>query len=169
MIQDEVAQAYLITQVQTHLKTAVPAIRFIDEDTGQLEDYTGRPSVSWPCALLSTEIVGADDIGGGEQMMEADLIVRIALPPYSLATQWYDAGTKEKALKIYGIENEVYKALHGFEPEKLNSLSFRGSINEKREDPIRVRVMRFVTGWNEQTAKIATTTIPKPPMEWNEG
>lgn len=156
------SQSELLLQIQQRIKTAVPYIRHIEEDLGQLEDYKTKPEVSWPCALISTEIAQANDMGDLAQMVDGMVIIRLALPPYSSGAAWFDQATKEKALRIYDIEWQVYKALHGWQPTNFSSLSFRTATNERRNDAIRVREMRFEAQWEEYSAQAAnphTTTL----------
>jgi len=41
----------LLKAIYTQLKT-VPAIKWIDEDFGQIDAYEGKPPVAFPCALV---------------------------------------------------------------------------------------------------------------------
>lgn len=158
----------LFLQVQDRIKTQVTDIRMVDEDKGQLESYdekTGKPPVSWPCVLIGFENVTADNMGDLTQMINGTLVLRLGFPPFSYASSWApDLATKEKALKYFDYEWQIYKALHGWTPEHFDTLAFRAADTERREDPIRVRVLRYEIGFEEYSAEPAHTTIAKPTM-----
>lgn len=151
----ESAKANLILAVQSRIDDTVTDIVHIDEDNGQLEDVdpkTNRPPCKFPFAGIDIDITNAEDMGQNEQEIEADIVIRLALPPYSLAAQWFSAAVKEKALKIHEIEQELYKNLHGWVPEKFGALSFKSSRRIRREDAIREREIRYTTSWTDMSA-----------------
>lgn len=59
----EYPQANLFSLILERLTTKVPALRFIEQDIGQLENYEIRPAVSWPCSLIDIDDIIFSDAG----------------------------------------------------------------------------------------------------------
>lgn len=161
--------ANIYLSIMARIKTKVPAVRYVNQDLGQLENYhpsTGRPAVSFPCVLIDFDDFNADDLTHNIQELEGDIILRIALDTWSSASSLNDATTKAKALAYYDIEQEVYKALHGYCPGSADDCGYitrTATSTEKREDPIRVRIIRFKLRFKDDSAaetQSATTATP---------
>lgn len=157
------AAAEMLLKVQERITGQVPLIRHVEEELGQLEDYDVKPAVSFPCSLLSIEILKADDMGDNTQMVQAELVIRLALPPYSSGANWYPLDIRKKSLKVYDLEYQLYVNLHGWAPpEGFSVLSFRSAKTELRQDPIRVRELRYEFTYEEYSAQYSRTKIPVP-------
>lgn len=159
----------LVLQLQT-LVMAMDGkpIRHVDEEKGQLESYDmqlGRPAVSFPCLLVDFEDFEYNDIGNNEQDVAGQIVLRVGFPPFSAPASWFPQGYKVKGLKYFDIEHQLYTVLHGADFEGFRVLRWRKATTEKREDGIRVRVIRLDTGFFEDSAAPVKTTIPKPPVE----
>lgn len=162
----------LILLLQERIKTEVPDIRMVDEDKGQLEDIdpkNNRPPVSWPCLLIDFQNCKYDDLGELVQTVDGALVLRLGFPPYSSAASWMPTATKVKALRYFDIEWQVYKALHGWQPEGFGTLLCRSSDTEKRMDAIRVRELRYELTFEEHSAELETDIRQLPPDEYNTG
>lgn len=109
------------------LKEKVPALRWVDFDKGQLES-SDRPSVAFPCALLTISVNNARNITDYIQDCAATLSVRLAfdqqmktdsatLSPFlkgSTATGGEGLDLLSVALEPYDVIADVYAALQGF-------------------------------------------------------
>ncbi|MFN4249074.1 MAG: hypothetical protein ACK4EY_15205 [Flavipsychrobacter sp.] len=173
MATENSAFSQLLLELQNRIDTEIGTnvIRMVDEDKGQLESYdpkTQRPPVSWPCVLIGFDIDEPQDMGENTQRITGRAILRLGFPPFSMASSWMPLSVKQKALRYFDYEWLIYKALNGWQPDKFDVLAFRGASSEKREDPIRVRELLYEIGWEETSAQTVRTTIPKPPMEWEE-
>lgn len=169
--------AQLYFALLTHIKEAVPAIRYIDQDMGQLEDYnpedpTSRPPVAWPCVLIDFPEANYTDDGQLEQTGDVMVDVRLGLAPYSPSTSNTPRSVTTKALEFYALEQQLTEALHGWTPvlpledggtvEICQPLARRGAGTEKREDSLRVRVIRLTTSYSDSTVDNGITTITAP-------
>lgn len=158
----------IIFKIQERIKSQVPVIRMTDEDAGQLEDYDakGRPAVSWPCLLIGFEDFEFNDIGNNAQIVSGKVLLRLGFPPFSLASSWMPLATKQKALKYFDYEWQVYKALHGWNIPGIGYMNCRGATTERREDPIRVRALTYEVEFEEYSASPTQNIIPKMPEEF---
>ena len=155
--------ANLYLKILGRLKTAVPDLRYIDQDLGQLENYDLRPPVSWPCCLIDIEEFQFSDIGSNN-MQEATGIVslRIGLVKYTESNNLVPDNIRPNAMKYYETEQKVYEALQGWEDDGFSRLLRRGTNTERREDDIRVRVLKFAVSWEDDTASPKTTKVSVP-------
>lgn len=150
--------ANLYETIMARIKSEVTAVRYVNQDLGQLEYYnanTGRPAVSFPCALIDFDNFNADDLSDKSQELEGDVIIRIALDTWSSASSITPTEVRTKALSYYDVEHAVYKALHAWCPGPADSCGYltrTGTATEQREDAIRVRVMRFRLRFRDDSA-----------------
>lgn len=142
----------LFLQLQVRLSTQVPALKFIDQELGQLENYGDRPPVSWPCCLIDFDGFAFEDAGQAIQFAEGEIILRLGFPPFSNTSGATPLLWKEKALAYYDIEWAIYKALHGWKPEHYGYVLRVAAATERREDNIRVRVLRYKVSFEDYNA-----------------
>jgi hypothetical protein len=169
--------AQLFIAIQRHLLATVPAIKWIDQDFSQLESYdpsdpNSRPPVIFPCALIDFPDATHNDDGNLCQTSDVSVDIRLGFTPYSQSYSGAPESVQERALEYYGIEQQVYQALHGWTPcltqdddtviEIGQPLSRRGSGTEKREDNLRVRVLRLTTSYHDATIATGISTVEVP-------
>ena len=165
----------LLIALQDRLKAKVPAIRWIDQDTGQLEVQAERPPVSFPCVLIDFENFLFEDAGEAIQFASGTVLLRLAWPPFSQTNNVTPAEWKEKGLAYYDIEWAIYKALHGWKPGATTPLPEGGrygymmrvsSETEKRDmDILRVRALRYSITFEDYNASPEYNMAPMPPAD----
>ena len=146
----------LYEQIMLRIKDQVQSVRYINQELGQLENYsssTGRPAVTYPCVLIDLDSFSTSDLGGNAQSLEGEVVIRLALDTWSNASSLASAETREKSLKYFDVEFDIYQAISSWSPDSLynedtliahfSTLARIAVSTEKREDGIRVRVMRF--------------------------
>jgi hypothetical protein len=106
----------LLIDLCDHLKEAVPKLKWIDQDFGQLELFEDRPAVSFPCALIDFQ--NATYSNHAELTQEGDLtvLVRLGFTPFSNSHVGASLAVRKKALEYYEIEQKVFIALQGWSP-----------------------------------------------------
>ena len=144
--------ATLFLQLQEYIKTSVPAIQWIDQDLGQLENYEIKPSVKFPCVLIDFDAFTYEDMGENGQFAQGDVVLRLAFPPFSNTSSPTPLLWKEKGLAIYDIEYALYTALQGWKPVGYGYMLRDNTNIERREDAIRVRTMRFSISYEDYGA-----------------
>jgi len=156
----------LFLAIQAKLAT-IPALRHIDHEYGQLEDYNtkdGKPPVSFPCVLIDIDQGTPSNTSDNSQLMVCSVILRIADAPHSGTGQSTPTTYKEKALNFYELEDTIHKALQGWEPgDEYNALIRSSTITERREDYIRVRQVRYTTGFDDYTTANTQTKVAATP------
>lgn len=145
------AQLYLA--IQAHILATVPAIKWIDQDLGQLEMYEQRPAVQWPCVLIDFPVANYSNEGQLVQWADVNISIRLGFAPFASANSVAPDVSKENALQYYEIENDLVKALHGFTADDCVQPMIRiNATTERREDAYRVRQLIFTTGTEDTTA-----------------
>lgn len=104
---------------------ALPALKWVDADNGQLEDFEGQPSVAFPCALLDVSFPQCDDLTSTLQQCTANIRVRLLFDPVGEQTAAQNAasGRRSRSLAKYQLADGVYKTLQGFETEQFTPLT----------------------------------------------
>lgn len=154
--------ATLFLLLQERIKTAVPEIRHIDQDLGQLEFSKLRPSVAFPCVLIDFENFTFKDNGDNSQSAEGNISIRLAFSPYSNSSQSTPTLWKEKALAYYDIEWKLNKALHGWHPnnDAFGNLDRATAGTEGREDDLRVRKIVYEIAFEDDSTEDSLTMVP---------
>lgn len=144
----------------------VPEIRYIDQDLGQLDFYQERPAVSWPCVLLDVGDFTFSNYGNLSQSGEGQIVIRLGFTPFSSANSKAPDLVKFKALKFYDIEHKLVNALHGWTPDTgdYGNLIRVSATTEKREDPFRVREIRFKLAFEDFSTQRAKLTAAATPV-----
>lgn len=160
-------EANLLKGIIEKIKT-VPEIRFISQDIGQLENYEIRPAVSWPCCLIDIEDGRYSD--AGDQLIqhaEKTITLRLGVVKYSDVHQLAPDGVIEQALHYLEIENKLFKALHGKAVPGFGKFMRVLDATEKRDDDIRVRVIKFSVAYQDTSAMPAKISVPRPGVDIN--
>lgn len=145
--------------IATRLHEAVPALRYIDLDTGQLEVQYGetqRPPVAYPCALVGINITSATDLYEGVQDCTATVIVRVAQDsPFRSAETAAHANNERRdiALAPYDLVAEVYKALQGWSTDRFMPLSRFAQAREANSKVFCSRI-EFRTEFEDYSAEV---------------
>jgi hypothetical protein len=152
----------LFTKLLMRIKDQVPEIRYIEQDLGQLENYDIRPAVSWPCCLIDLEEFKFSEAGNERRQIGEGLIgLRIGLVRYSDSNNLVPDNVRANALQYYRIEYKVHQALQCWNDVGFSRFLRRMKFTEKRDDDIRVRVVKYYTTYEENTTPVKTT-IPRP-------
>mgnify|MGYP003574986080 CR=1 FL=1 len=156
----------LFLALQNLIKTKCPSVRWIDLDLGQLEEDTMRPAVSFPCVLIDFNQSTFEDLQRKAQKGQGVFTLRIGFASYSQTASTTPAPVTEKGLQFFEIENEVFKAVQGFEAEGLVDCCSRVNVaTERREDGLRVRVMTFNFDYEDHSARVIRKA-PKPDLDF---
>ena len=138
---------HIFTAIQDKLSTEVPEIKWVDYDFGQLDHFTMRPPVLFPCALIDIEIPQASDRGGLSQNADVNITIRVAFEQPGQTNNRVPENIRDKALSIFRLLDKIHSALHGFEGENFNKILMRSINTERREDPLKVLNMRFISSY----------------------
>lgn len=135
-----------IIAVCDRIQSAVPSVRWVDIEDGQL-DVRERPPVAFPCALVDISYTACQTLAGGAQRVRAQVTVRVAfqrLGPSSVACAPQPA--RLCALSRFDTLGEVHSALQWWNGDGLfNPLRRLRCIPERRYADIRVYAATYET------------------------
>lgn len=150
----------LIQQIQNRLTANVPALKYVDQDWGQM-DFYAPPPVKFPCALIDIQTVQYTNAGELIQQGTALIVIRLFDIRLSNSSQSAPAGQKENAKKIWQLLADVNKALHGqnFLPEGYG-LPVRERISRtKRNDGCYQTELFYTVQFTDETCRPHTTPV----------
>lgn len=141
------------TAVMDRLKTQVPALRWIDLDTGQLDTAEAdRPAVAFPCALVAISITRSSDITDLIQDCEARVTVRLAFNQPMRTNSVAPSKVIETAMNPYDTIADVYAALQGWGNASFDPLTRISQDKENSRSGLFVYRLEFRTTYEDQTA-----------------
>lgn len=142
----------IYSAVITRLREKVPAIKWIDLNTGQLDVQTDRPAVLLPCALISVAITRAKNITDNIQDCEAQVTVRMAFDRLGRTSAEVDPAVRDQALQPYDIIDDTYAALQGFETQYFSALARTSQAPENGRNGMFIYRLTFKTDFEDNTA-----------------
>ena len=152
--------ANIFLALQQQIQNNVTDIVHVDQDLGQLKT-TGRPAVSWPCALIDFEAFHFTDLGQNVQQAQGTIVIRLGFQPFSNTTGTAPEAYKEKAINYYDIEWSLNKVLQGWTPgDDFGTLSRISATTQPRTDNIRVREVRYSIAFQDYSAKPTLQEVP---------
>ena len=134
------------------IRTAVPDVKWIEQDFGQDIFDKWRPNVAFPAVLVDFPSARYSAEGGLSQFCEVSVSIRLLVAPFS---QSYDAAplkVKKEALQYFEIEQQLVEALHGWTPDDgYCQPMVRSSItsNNRNDIGLRIRNLSFTTAYEE--------------------
>lgn len=133
----------ILTAIQDKIKT-IPGINYTDENWGQIDYYSHAMPVNWPCCLMDLNDGQYSNIGRDlekkpVQRQKGSFSLRLTLADLKLSNTSGNAPKTQQtgAWKIYGLMEDLHKALHGFSPvPNCSRLLRRGFQKVMRDDGI---------------------------------
>ncbi|MFH1121781.1 MAG: hypothetical protein V1775_18315 [Bacteroidota bacterium] len=129
MIKDDLKAIY-------DLLNSIPALKWVDEDFGQIDVYEVKPPVAFPCALVSLN-QGADALAVDEYDLTNTFTVRVAHNRLGDRPAKSPEGALAITLAKLDDVDEVKTKLTG------SGYYYQGLLSEKRTDGISVKALTF--------------------------
>lgn len=142
----------LLKDIQNRLTQQVTALKYVDEDWGQLDYYSQHPPVKFPCALI--DVVQANWSNEGKKIQTGLVQVKIILSDMRLSNSSGAApqNQKDKAFGIRITEREIFKALHGWSGGNNYSKLIRMSSAKVKKDGMQQYETIFTTQYTDASA-----------------
>lgn len=142
----------LFLDIAKRINEEVEGINWIEQDFGQDTFDKWRPNVDFPAVLIDFPSTNFDDIAQYNQLGNTTISIRLLVAPFSQSYDDAPLEVKVEALKYFELENEVYKALHGWQPEEgyAQPLTRKSATSSNRNDiGLRIRTLTFTTMFEE--------------------
>ena len=132
----------------------IPAIRYVDEDWGQLDDYSPNPPTQFPLALIDIGNLQYSDIGKdrtatpqNRQMATGTIVISIANLKLTNSSARAPQTQKDKAWAIWDIVESVHTKLHGVVVGGAAGAMMRTNMRKvKRDDGIQEYEVTYTIG-----------------------
>ena len=135
------------------LSKAVPDLRWIDLDQGQIDFPADNYPIDFPALLIDFTNTEWEDIGqqiqGGEMMIS----FRTAFRLYEDMNNHTPEESRNAGLQKLQLLKTIHKALQGFAGANYNRLSRIRTFTEKREDGLKVITMQYSTYITDNSAR----------------
>lgn len=151
----------LITDIQNRLMAAVPALKYVDLDWGQLDFFYPHPPVQWPCALIDITQASYTNAAHRTQLGLVQIAINIVDLRLNNSSGKAPQTQKDNALKIYELLEAIFVALQGWTGDKAYSGLIREQYSKRsREDGITIHQLVFTTEMKDNAAMPVTDTAP---------
>lgn len=121
-------------------------IEFIDRDRGQLEGYSQRPEVKFPCALIKVNIPRRENLNAVIQRAICQIQIRVAFEKLIDQSNLNGLQRLENALEYYDTVESIQSLFQGLKLGKTEKWECISIIDEDRADFDVVRIT-FSTGF----------------------
>lgn len=143
----------VLQNIQNKLET-IPALRYVDEDWGQLDDYSPHPPTQFPLALIDIGALQYSDIGKdtaatpqNRQMATGTIVISIANLKLTNTSARAPQPQKDKAWAIWDIVESVHAKLHGIPVGGTAGALMRTAMRKvKRDDGIQEYEVTYTIG-----------------------
>lgn len=148
----------LIEDVRNRL-SQIQGILYIDEDWGQLDEFSQNPPVRWPCALVDIINAEPSDVGNKVQLIDCTVLIRLADLRLNKTSQKAPEAGRNNANNFFGLAQTIFQHLHGWHNTNshYNTLRRTGLKRVVRDDGIREYQIKFETVLTDVSAKTIIT------------
>jgi hypothetical protein len=134
----------LLEAIQARISDKVPAIKYVDEDWGQLDYYSSTPPVQWPCCLIDADNITWANLGNKQQQGTGTVVLHVANKKLTNTSAKAPVTQRNKAYAIQDVIQELHEALHTYLPTKNGGTLIRKSTGRnKRDDGIQHYIITY--------------------------
>lgn len=131
----------ILTAIQKNIDTNLPAVKYIDENWGQLDLYGPEIPVKWPCVLIDLNQAQFSNAGRSMNTLPANrqqgtVVVELTVATLKLTNSSFKAPPTQKwhGFEIWELVNDLHKIVHGWQPVEFSGAMSRNGISKIRRD-----------------------------------
>ena len=162
----------IIQDIQDRLVRSVPALKYVDQDWGQMDFWREHP-VKYPCALIDIQSAQYTNNGNFIQQGTAMVVIRLFDLKLSNSSQKAPDNQKENAKKIWQLIEDVNKTIHGqnFLQEGYGLPIRQQMRRTKREDGCYQTELYYTVQFTDESCKpestpVSPVTVKVNPVLW---
>jgi hypothetical protein len=125
----------------------LPALKWIDLDKGQIDQYELRPPISYPAVLIGIQYPRTESIGAKKQQVDALINLRLVVDYAGPTSHLSPAEARAESLQYLQLAEEVFALLQGYGSDRFNKLDRRNMREERRPDGLKVVNISFATSF----------------------
>ena len=136
--------ANIFLAIMQQIQANVPEVIYIDHDLGQLDGYSERPKIGFPCVLADFDGWQFEQMGDNTQTCEGDVVIKLAFAQFGQSNNITELEWREAALAYYDIEWSLHQALQGWSPlDNVGHLMRTSVTTQNLPMGIRLRTIRY--------------------------
>lgn len=156
----------LYLAILDRLESQVKALKYIEQNFGQLQGYSNRPAVAFPCALIDFGKFDFDEIGNLYQIAEGYVIINLGFALYNSSSNITPAEFRKEPLMHYEIEWQIHKALHGWSPgAEFGKLTRTSVTSVNTPMAVRTRPIVFKLSFEDYSVDMGLETANVDELE----
>jgi hypothetical protein len=130
----------IIDNIKNELDS-IKALKYVDENWGQLDYYSPNFPVKWPCALVDVSEAQFSNLGMDKsatpvhrQMADYRVEIRVANLKLTNTSVKAPATQKAQAHSVWVLIEDIHKKLQGFTPGENSSKLIRAGLSRVNRD-----------------------------------
>ena len=152
--------ANLFLAIQDRITEKVPEIKYIDQNMCQYLNEDFRKNMLFPCLLIDFPITNFSEMQGNNQLADADIVVTLFHDIWNNTSSITPLEIKQAGLKYLEIDQKIYMALQGWNPDFCTPL-MRGQNKSHNSNDIGliVRETQFSSSFEDYSCDDATPRL----------
>ena len=102
----------IIKDLQDMLAEALPGVKYIDKDWGQLG--MEQPPVGWPCILIDIEQVEIRPLNDGNEQHKATVVLTVANKRTNSSSAHAPRTSKEKSMETIDMTDDIHNLVQDY-------------------------------------------------------
>jgi len=102
----------IIKDLQDMLAEALPGVKYIDKDWGQLG--MEQPPVGWPCILIDIEQVEIRMLNGGDENVKATVVLTVANKRTNSSSAHAPRVAKKKSMETIDLTDDIHNLVQDY-------------------------------------------------------
>ena len=102
----------IIKDLQDMLAEALPGVKYIDKDWGQLS--MEQPPVGWPCILIDIEQVEIRPLNDGNEQVKATVVLTVANKRTNSSSAHAPRVSKEKSMDTIDMTDDIHNLVQDY-------------------------------------------------------
>jgi hypothetical protein len=144
----------VLNNILDRLTAEIPALKYADENWGQLDYFGPQHPVKYPCALADIDSAQWSDLGNLCQTGAAQVRITIADLKLGNTSKGAPASQRQKAFEIIDLMTNLHRALHGWSPAPhVSRLTRTATRLVQREDGIKQYEVLFAIQISDASAQ----------------
>jgi hypothetical protein len=154
----------ILSNILGRLTAEITALKYVDENWGQLDYFGPQHPVKYPCALADIDNAQWSDLGNLSQTGAAQVRITVANLKLSNTSSAAPASQRQKAFEIVDLMTDLHQALHGWRPAPHASRLTRTATRlVQREDGIKQYEILFALQISDASAQPQYATASASP------
>ena len=145
----------IIKDLQDMLSGALPQVKYIDKDWGQL--YIEQPPVGWPCILIDFEQVDPKQLNCGNEKDTAIIVLTVANRRTTSSSARAPREAKEASCQTLDLTDDIHDLVQGYSARREYTPLSEISFNKQNDLPGGTEgyAMRYRTTYNVTPPQMA--------------